>query len=66
MESPVSDLHRTDAPEQTTVAGEPRSRRAYEAPRAEYVPLCVEERLMACFKVNSIITPACSLTALLS
>ncbi len=30
--------------EETTAA--PRGRRAYEAPRAEFVPLRVEERLM--------------------
>ena len=66
MESPVSDLHRTDATEPTPVASEQRPRRAYEAPRAEFVPLCVEERLMQCFKFFSGVTPACSVTDALS
>lgn len=29
---------------------QPRTRRTYEPPRAEFVPLRVEERLMACLK----------------
>ena len=44
-----------------TVSAEPEGagRLPYEAPRASFVPLKVEERLMACTKV--IPTPSCNL-----
>jgi len=49
------------AVEHMTGAGEaqPRSeRRVYEPPRAEFVPLQVEERLMACNKMPAM--PVCT------